>query len=103
MGLTRKKRLVAVCALTPVALSFLGLLSLDVMLRLGGSSTREAEQARDAMARARLAQTLTELVSSGNRESHERRWQTARWLAGRCVDRGRIPPTFLLDSAHRMA
>jgi hypothetical protein len=88
VGLTRKKRLVALCALTPVALGFLGLLSLHLVLWLGASSTAEAARGQEATARERIRQTLTALVSSGNRESRERQWQAARWLSGRCADLG---------------
>jgi hypothetical protein len=90
MGRTCKKRLVVVGALAPVALGFLGLLSLDVMLRLGASSRGAAPREQDVVTRVRISQTLADLVSSGSRESHEQQWQTARWLADRCADLGYV-------------
>jgi hypothetical protein len=83
-----KRRLLVVCALGPAALGVIGLLALDVMLRLGASSTAEAARGQEAMVSERLSETLTALVSSGNRESRERQWQAARWLSERCVDLG---------------
>ncbi len=88
MGLSRSKRLLALCALAPVALGFLGLLSLDLMLRLTVPTTTEGAGGDEMAARERLSRTLTALTSSGNRMSREQQWQTARWLSGQCVDMG---------------
>lgn len=88
MGLTRNKRLFAVCALTPVALGFLGLILLDVVLRLSASSTAESARGQEAVVNGRLGDVLTALVSSENRESRERQWQAARWLSDRCAELG---------------
>ena len=83
-----KKRLLVVCALGLTALGLLGLLSLDVTLRLGASSAAEAARGRDAMVSERLSGALTALVAGGNRETRERQWQAARWLSVRCADLG---------------
>jgi hypothetical protein len=71
-----------------VALGLLGLLSLDVALRLGASPAAGASRGEDAAASERLRGDLVALVSAGNRKSHERQWQAARWLAERCAGLG---------------
>ncbi len=84
MVLPGKRRLVVVCVFVALAMSLLGLFSLDVVLRLGPSSKAESDAERDAAVRTRLEEILTVLESGGNRASHVGQWQTARWLAERC-------------------
>jgi hypothetical protein len=86
--MSSRKRLVVIWALCLAALGLAGLLSLDVALRLGTSRTEESVTGDEADTRGRLAETLTWLVSRGNRESHERQWETARWLSARCAELG---------------
>jgi hypothetical protein len=71
-----------------VAAALVGLLALDLWLRLAARPAPEGVPGDEPAAVERIREDLEAVASSGDRESFEGQWRTARWLAGRASGLG---------------